>query len=165
MIDAEDKLVDDRDVKPNKGVRSLVSRQFPGHCHSMPSRRLHEIEFFSDLIISKAKAIAISQVKEITRRTLEEKLRQPDDRGQRGPPYSRSLVGSMIPDLPPGLVTSHRHGRVMTVTIFQPKLHGLPRGSRRITSAPLRPDQAGGRMKKPRTGRGSKSGRKHPMEH
>jgi hypothetical protein len=35
-------------------VESLVSRQFPGHCHSMPSRGLHEIEFFFDLIISKA---------------------------------------------------------------------------------------------------------------
>jgi len=42
----------------------------------------------------------------------------------------------MIPDLPPGLVTSHRHERVMTGTIFLPKLHGLPRSSRRITSAP-----------------------------
>jgi hypothetical protein len=36
-----------------------VARQFPGHGHSMPSRGLHEIEFFSDLIISEAEVSEI----------------------------------------------------------------------------------------------------------
>jgi hypothetical protein len=48
----------------------LVARQFPGHCHSMPSRGLHEIEFFSDLV-SNAIAI-IGQVKEIARHGLDQ---------------------------------------------------------------------------------------------
>jgi hypothetical protein len=41
-----------------------VARQFPGYCHSVPSRCLHTIEFFSDFV---SNAIAIGQVKEITR--------------------------------------------------------------------------------------------------
>jgi hypothetical protein len=50
--------------------RAPVARQFPGHCHSMPSRGLHEIEFFSDLV-SNAIAI-IGQVKEIARHGLDQ---------------------------------------------------------------------------------------------
>jgi hypothetical protein len=49
----------------------------------MPSRDLHEIEFFPDLIISKAEIIVISQVKEIARHGLSQRL----------PPHARSSVG------------------------------------------------------------------------
>jgi hypothetical protein len=44
-----------------------MARQFPGHGHSLPSRCLHSIEFFSYLIASEAEAIVIGQVKEIAR--------------------------------------------------------------------------------------------------
>src|SRR4029453_16223665 len=47
----------------NERVRPLAARQFPGHCHSVPLRGLHGIEFFSDLV---SEVITISQVKEIT---------------------------------------------------------------------------------------------------
>jgi len=50
----------------NEGTWAVGVRQFPGHCHSMPSRGPHSIEFFSDLV-SEAEAIAIGQVKEIPR--------------------------------------------------------------------------------------------------
>ena len=40
----------------NEGTWAVGVRQFPGHCHSMPSRGPHSIEFFSDLV-SEAEAI------------------------------------------------------------------------------------------------------------
>ena len=54
----------------NEGVRQSVARQFPDHCHSVPSGCLDAIEFFSDLV---SNAIAISQVKEIARHGLNQR--------------------------------------------------------------------------------------------
>jgi hypothetical protein len=53
----------------NEGVRQ-VARQFPGHCHRVPSGCRHVIEFFSDLV---SNAIAIGQVKEIARHGLSQR--------------------------------------------------------------------------------------------
>ena len=47
----------------NEGTWS-VARQLAGHGHSVPSRGLHSVEFFSLLVTN---LIAIGQVKEITR--------------------------------------------------------------------------------------------------
>jgi hypothetical protein len=47
-----------------------VARQFTGHCRSMTSRCLHEIEFFSDLVSSEAEVVFIGQSKEISRHGL-----------------------------------------------------------------------------------------------
>jgi hypothetical protein len=47
----------------NGRVRPSAAGQCPCHCHSVPLRGLHEIEFFSDLV---NEVITISQVKEIT---------------------------------------------------------------------------------------------------
>jgi hypothetical protein len=62
----------------------LVARQFPRHCHSMRSRGLHEIKFFSDLIISEAE-VPIGQGKVIARHGLSQRL--PGD----------SRAGGMVP--------------------------------------------------------------------
>jgi hypothetical protein len=53
-----------------EGAQRLAARQFPDHYHSVPSRCLHVIEFFSDLV-SNAIAI-IGQVKEIARHGLDQ---------------------------------------------------------------------------------------------
>jgi hypothetical protein len=76
LEDYDPVLIKNRNVKPNEGVQLLVTRQFPGHGHSVPSRGLHVSQFFSDLIISEAE-VAIGQGKIIARHGLSQ--RQPPD--------------------------------------------------------------------------------------
>jgi len=65
-------LIHDRDVASNEGKWDAGARQFLGDCQRMPSRFLHEIEFFPDIV---SEDIAIRHMKEIARHGLD----QPSD--------------------------------------------------------------------------------------